>query len=245
MDNNLVTAMELGGVAVAHSLSPWQLFLEADIIVKAVIILLVVASFWSWAIIFEKVMRYRRVMRQAAVFETMFWSGGSLQQLYESIQQQSMHPMSRLFESAMREWQRFSQDGSQQLEATRVEGLQRRIAHAMDVTLDRELDQLQRYLGFLATVGSTAPFVGLFGTVWGIMNSFQSIAASKDTSLAVVAPGIAEALFATALGLVAAIPAVVAYNKLSGDLDRYSGRLESFGTEFRSLMSRQLEERVT
>ena len=113
----------------------------------------------------------------------------------------------------------------------------------MDVTLDRELDQLQKYLGFLATVGSTAPFVGLFGTVWGIMNSFQSIAASKDTSLAVVAPGIAEALFATALGLVAAIPSVVAYNKLSGDLDRYSGRLESFGTEFRSLMSRQLEER--
>ncbi|MEC9454517.1 MAG: Tol-Pal system subunit TolQ, partial [Pseudomonadota bacterium] len=117
MDNNLVTAMELGAGSVAHSLSPWQLFLEADIIVKAVIILLVVASFWSWAIIFEKVMRYRRVMRQAAVFETMFWSGGSLQQLYESIQQQSMHPMSRLFESAMREWQRFSQDGSQQLEA--------------------------------------------------------------------------------------------------------------------------------
>ena len=155
-----------------------------------------------------------------------------------------MHPMSRLFESAMREWQRFSQGGSRQLEASRVEGLQRRIAHAMDVTLDRELDQLQKYLGFLATVGSTAPFVGLFGTVWGIMNSFQSIAASKDTSLAVVAPGIAEALFATALGLVAAIPSVVAYNKLSGDLDRYSGRLESFGTEFRSLMSRQLEERV-
>ncbi len=244
MENNLVTAVELGADAVANSLSPWQLFLEADIIVKAVIILLIVCSFWSWAIIFEKVSRFRRVARQAAAFETLFWSGGSLQQLYENIQEQATHPMSRLFESAMREWQRFSQGGSRQLEASRVEGLQRRIAHAMDVTLDRELDQLQKYLGFLATVGSTAPFVGLFGTVWGIMNSFQSIAASKDTSLAVVAPGIAEALFATALGLVAAIPSVVAYNKLSGDLDRYSGRLESFGTEFRSLMSRQLEERV-
>ena len=245
MENNLVTAMELGADAVTNSLAPWQLFLEADIIVKAVIVLLIVCSFWSWAIIFEKVTRFRRVVRQAVAFENDFWSGGSLQQLYEGIQEQATHPMARLFESAMREWQRFSQGDSQRLDASRLEGLQRRIAHAMDVTLDRELDQLQKYLGFLATVGSTAPFVGLFGTVWGIMNSFQSIAASKDTSLAVVAPGIAEALFATALGLVAAIPAVVAYNKLSGDLDRYSGRLESFGTEFRSLMSRQLEERVT
>ena len=126
-----------------------------------------------------------------------------------------------------------------------MEGLQERIVHAMNVTVDREMDQLQRYLGFLATVGSTAPFIGLFGTVWGIMNSFQSIAASKDTSLAIVAPGIAEALFATALGLVAAIPAVVAYNKISSDLDHYAGRLDSFGTEFRALISRQLEERTT
>jgi biopolymer transport protein TolQ len=238
MDSTLVTAF-------AHSLSPWQLFLQADLIVQAVILLLIICSFWSWAIIFEKVTRYRRITRQAAEFETAFWSGGSLQQLYEKVQDQAAHPMSHLFKSAMHEWQRFSESGNQQLDVARLDGLQRRIAHAMDVTLDRELDKLQKYLGFLATVGSTAPFVGLFGTVWGIMNSFQSIAASKDTSLAVVAPGIAEALFATALGLVAAIPSVVAYNKLSGDLDRYSGRLESFGIEFRSLMSRQLEERVT
>jgi biopolymer transport protein TolQ len=245
MDSTLVTAVELGTDAVAHSLSPWQLFMQADLIVKAVILILIACSFWSWAIIFEKVTRYRRITRQAAEFETAFWSGGSLQQLYEKVQDQAAHPMSHLFKSAMDEWQRFSESGNQQLDVARLDGLQRRIAHAMDVTLDRELDKLQKYLGFLATVGSTAPFVGLFGTVWGIMNSFQSIAASKDTSLAVVAPGIAEALFATALGLVAAIPSVVAYNKLSGDLDRYSGRLESFGIEFRSLMSRQLEERVT
>ena len=245
MDSTLVTAVELGTDAVAHSLSPWQLFMQADLIVKAVILILIACSFWSWAIIFEKVTRYRRITRQAAEFETAFWSGGSLQQLYEKVQDQAAHPMSNLFKSAMHEWQRFSESGNQQLDVARLDGLQRRIAHAMDVTLDRELDKLQKYLGFLATVGSTAPFVGLFGTVWGIMNSFQSIAASKDTSLAVVAPGIAEALFATALGLVAAIPSVVAYNKLSGDLDRYSGRLESFGIEFRSLMSRQLEERVT
>ena len=245
MDTTLVTAVELGSDAVAHSLSPVQLFLEADLIVKAVILVLIASSFWSWAIIFEKVMRFRRITRQAAEFENAFWSGGSLQQLYDNVQTQVNHPMSHLFESAMREWHRFTESGNQNLDATRLKGLQRRIAHAMDVTLDRELDKLQKYLGFLATVGSTAPFVGLFGTVWGIMNSFQSIAASKDTSLAVVAPGIAEALFATALGLVAAIPSVVAYNKLSGDLDRYSGRRESFGTEFRSLLSRQLEERVT
>ena len=245
MDSTLVTAVELGTDAVAHSLSPWQVFMQADLIVKAVILILIACSFWSWAIIFEKVTRYRRITRQAAEFETAFWSGGSLQQLYEKVQDQAAHPMSHLFKSAMHEWQRFSESGNQQLDVARLDGLQRRIAHAMDVTLDRELDKLQKYLGFLATVGSTAPFVGLFGTVWGIMNSFQSIAASKDTSLAVVAPGIAEALFATALGLVAAIPSVVAYNKLSGDLDRYSGRLESFGIEFRSLMSRQLEERVT
>jgi len=245
MDSTLVTAVELGTDAVAHSLSPWQLFMQADLIVKAVILILIACSFWSWAIIFEKVTRYRRITRQAAEFETAFWSGGSLQQLYEKVQDQAAHPMSHLFKSAMDEWQRFTESGNQQLDVARLDGLQRRIAHAMDVTLDRELDKLQKYLGFLATVGSTAPFVGLFGTVWGIMNSFQSIAASKDTSLAVVAPGIAEALFATALGLVAAIPSVVAYNKLSGDLDRYSGRLESFGIEFRSLMSRQLEERVT
>ena len=151
--------------------------------------------------------------------------------------------MTVLFASAMDEWRRFASRGSH-LSADRLEGLQRRIAYAMDAALNRELNQLERYLGFLATVGSTAPFVGLFGTVWGIMNSFQSIAASKDTSLAVVAPGIAEALFATALGLVAAIPAVVAYNKLSSDLDRYAGRLEAFGTEFRALLGRQLEERA-
>ena len=243
MDTTLVTAVELGTGAVADSLSPWQLFIQADLIVKAVILVLIASSFWSWAIIFEKVTRYRRITRQAAEFENAFWSGGSLQQLFDNIQEQTNHPMSRLFESAMREWQRFSESGNQQLDTTRLEGLQRRIAHAMDVPLDRELDQLQKYLGFLATVGSTAPFVGLFGTVWGIMNSFQAIALTKNTNLAVVAPGIAEALFATALGLIAAIPAVVAYNKFSTDLGRYTIRLEGFVGEFSAILSRQLDER--
>jgi biopolymer transport protein TolQ len=229
--------------AVTDSLSPWGLFIQADIIVKAVIIVLVVASLWSWAIIFDKVLRYRRARRLAEEFERDFWSGGSLEQLYDEIAERPSHPMTLLFVSAMEEWRRFASRGTQ-MSSERLESLQRRIHHAMDVTLNRELDQLERYLGFLATVGSTAPFVGLFGTVWGIMNSFQSIAVSKDTSLAVVAPGIAEALFATALGLVAAIPAVIAYNKLSTDLDRYTTRLEAFGTEFRALLGRQLEERT-
>ena len=241
MESDLVRTVEIGAGAVADSLSPWSLFLQADIIVKAVIIVLLVASLWSWAIIFDKFLRYSRARRLAEEFERDFWSGGSLDQLYDDIAGRRSHPMTTLFASAMGEWRRFASRGTR-MSADRLESLQRRIAYAMDVALNRELDQLERYLGFLATVGATAPFIGLFGTVWGIMNSFQSIAASKDTSLAVVAPGIAEALFATALGLVAAIPAVVAYNKLSSDLDRYTTRLEAFGTEFRALLGRQLEE---
>ena len=243
MESDLVRAVEIGASAVAEDFSLWGLFLQADVIVKAVIVVLLIASVWSWAIIFDKVLRYGRVRRLAVEFEQAFWSGGSLDQLYDDLSTKRSHPMTVLFASAMDEWRRFANRGSH-LSADRLEGLQRRIAYAMDAALNRELDQLERYLGFLATVGATAPFVGLFGTVWGIMNSFQSIAASKDTSLAVVAPGIAEALFATALGLVAAIPAVVAYNKLSSDLDRYAGRLEAFGTEFRALLGRQLEERA-
>ena len=243
MESDLVRAVEIGASAVAEDFSLWGLFLQADIIVKAVIVVLLIASLWSWAIIFDKSLRYGRARRLAVEFEQAFWSGGSLDQLYDDVAAKRSHPMTVLFSSAMEEWRRFASRGTH-LSPDRVEGLQRRIAYAMDAALNRELDQLERYLGFLATVGATAPFVGLFGTVWGIMNSFQSIAASKDTSLAVVAPGIAEALFATALGLVAAIPAVVAYNKLSSDLDRYAGRLEAFGTEFRALLGRQLEERA-
>ena len=243
MESDLVRAVEIGASAVAEDFSLWGLFLQADVIVKAVIVVLLIASVWSWAIIFDKSLRYGRARRLAVEFEQAFWSGGSLDQLYDDLATKRSHPMTVLFASAMDEWRRFASRGTH-LSADRLEGLQRRIAYAMDAALNRELDQLERYLGFLATVGSTAPFVGLFGTVWGIMNSFQSIAASKDTSLAVVAPGIAEALFATALGLVAAIPAVVAYNKLSSDLDRYAGRLEAFGTEFRALLGRQLEERA-
>jgi biopolymer transport protein TolQ len=188
-------------------------------------------------------MRFARLRSQAEKFEDAFWSGGSLEDLYDRIGQRPDHPMAAVFAAAMTEWRRAVKRGVAIADEKLRAGLQQRIGQAMQVTLDRELERLGRYLGFLATVGSTAPFIGLFGTVWGIMNSFQAIALSKNTSLAVVAPGIAEALFATAVGLVAAIPAVVAYNKLSSDLDRYGNRLEHFSAEFHSLLSRQLDEK--
>ena len=246
-ETNVVdSAVALGDAVaqVATELSPWALFLQADIVVKVVMLILVLASLFCWAIIFDKSIRLRGVARQAEEFERAFWSGGSLDELYDRIGERASHPMALIFVAAMKEWRRFVSRGGQVSDAIRLEGLQRRVAHAMEVTTTRELEGLEKYVGFLATVGSTAPFVGLFGTVWGIMNSFASIAQSKDTSLAVVAPGIAEALFATAIGLIAAIPAVVAYNKLSADLDRFSQRLEGFSTEFRALLSRQLEERA-
>ena len=239
MGNQALTATDLAG-SVAHDLSMWGLFWQADIIVKAVMLLLLVASFWSWAIIFEKIIRLRRVIAQADQFEHEFWSGGSLEELYDRVGNSPDHPLAILFAAAMREWRRSSERGL--LRGTgAVRSLHARIGQVMRVSIDREVERLERYLGFLASVGSTAPFVGLFGTVWGIMNSFSSIAASKNTSLAVVAPGIAEALFATALGLLAAIPAVIAYNKLSNDLGRYANRLESFAGEFSAILSRELE----
>jgi biopolymer transport protein TolQ len=221
-------------------MSIWGLFMQADFIVKAVMIGLVLASFWCWAIIFEKVMRMRRLRRQASQFEESFWSGGSLDDLFDRIGSRPVDPMSAVFSSAMREWRRSTSRGGK--DGDPHHSLSERIDRVMQITLNRELEQLERYMTFLASVGSTAPFVGLFGTVWGIMNSFAAIAISKNTSLAVVAPGIAEALFATALGLVAAIPAVVAYNKLSTDINRYAGRLEAFSGEFGTILSRQSED---
>jgi biopolymer transport protein TolQ len=242
MQGNPLDAAALGGV-VSHDLSILGLFLQADIIVKVVMLLLLLASFWSWAVIFDKLMRLRRLRRDADAFEEGFWSGGSLDDLYDRIGARPLDPMSAIFAAAMREWRRSAAKGLTGSDSLRA-SLQDRIERVMGVTFGREMERLERFMAYLATVGSTAPFVGLFGTVWGIMNSFQSIAASKNTSLAVVAPGIAEALFATALGLVAAIPAVVAYNKLSTDFGRYAGRLEAFSSEFSAILSRQLDEKA-
>src|SRR4051794_29569226 len=234
-------ATALPGTVTQH-LSVFELFLQADTVVKLVMLLLLVASFWSWAVIFDKALRLRRLSQAAASFEETFWSGGSLDDLYDRVGQRPADPMSAVFAAAMREWRRSASKGLLGTAVMRA-SLQQRIERVMNVTVGREMDRIERFMSFLATVGSTAPFVGLFGTVWGIMNSFQAIAASKNTSLAVVAPGIAEALFATALGLVAAIPAVVAYNKLATDCGRYAGRLEGFAAEFSAILSRQLDER--
>ncbi len=242
MGSDTVDAVTLAGSITTIDLSLWGLFLKSDIVVKAVMLVLIVASFWCWAIVFEKMLRFRRLRAQADEFEEAFWSGGSLEDLYDRVGDRPDHPMELLFTSAMREWRRSTARGLSSDDSLRA-SLRDRVIQVMHITLIWEIERLERYLGFLATVGSTAPFVGLFGTVWGIMNSFQSIAMSKDTSLAVVAPGIAEALFATALGLIAAIPAVVAYNKFSTDLGRYSTRLDAFVGEFSAILSRQLEER--
>ncbi len=241
MENQAVDSLALAG-SVSYDMSIWGLFLEADIVVKLVLLVLVAASFWTWAVIFEKVIRMRRLRGYAERFEEAFWSGGSLDELYDEIDREPQDPMSSIFVSAMREWHRSADRGGIASEQSRA-SLHQRIERVMQITLGREMERLERHMIFLASVGSSAPFVGLFGTVWGIMNSFTSIAAAENTSLAVVAPGIAEALFATALGLVAAIPAVIGFNKLSGDLGRYASRLEAFAGEFGAIMSRQLDER--
>ena len=216
------------------------LFLQADLIVKSVMILLLLASVWVWAIVFEKVVAIRRANKAAAAFEDRFWSGGSLDELYDKEGARPTHPVAAVFGAAMGEWRR----SAQVVGADMTRGSVRdRVDRAVTVTVSREMERMERWMIFLASVGATAPFIGLFGTVWGIMRSFSAIAVSKNTNLSVVAPGIAEALFATAMGLVAAIPAVLAYNKISSDLSRLAARLEGFGTEFGAILSRQSEER--
>ncbi|MEY4681199.1 MAG: protein TolQ [Alphaproteobacteria bacterium] len=237
-----VEAAALAGSRPPTDLSFLGLFLNADLIGKSVIVLLILASFWSWAIIIEKLLRLRRLQARADEFEDMFWSGGSLDDLYDRVGAEPPCPMTAMFSAAMREWRRSAAKGLAGANQVRA-ALQSRIERVMGVTFGREMDRLERYMSFLASVGSTAPFIGLFGTVWGIMNAFHAIAASKNTSLAVVAPGIAEALFATALGLVAAVPAVIAFNKINSELARYAGRLEAFSNEFNAILSRQLEEK--
>lgn len=215
-----------------------ELFVNASLTVQIVMVGLLIASIWSWAIIIEKLFAFRQARVETERFEQTFWSGQSLDELYTGLSRGRTIAMSALFVAAMREWKR-SVEGN----IRALGGIQLRVEKVMDVTISREMERLDRRLLFLATVGSTAPFVGLFGTVWGIMTSFQAIAVSKNTNLAVVAPGIAEALFATALGLMAAIPAVIFYNKFSADSAQISHRLEAFADEFAAIVSRQIDVR--
>jgi biopolymer transport protein TolQ len=230
----------LGGTG-AIDVSFLGMFLNAHPVVQIVMVMLLLASVWSWAIIIEKTLKLRALRRKAEAFEDTFWSGVSLDDLYDRIGDKPEEPLSSVFSGAMREWRRSLSKGLAATVAAR-HNLQARIEQVMAVTVQREMEAIEKRMTFLASTGAAAPFVGLFGTVWGIMTSFQGIAASKNTSLAVVAPGIAEALFATALGLVAAIPAVLAYNKISSDIGRYGQRLENFAQEFITILSRQLEE---
>ena len=222
------SALPLASVDVSLT----TLFLQAHWVVKAVMLGLLACSVWVWAIAIDKIFLYARTKRAMDRFEQAFWSGQSIEELYRALSAKPTQSMAACFVAAMREWKRS------------FAGLQMRIEKVMNVSIAREVERLERRLLVLATVGSAGPFVGLFGTVWGIMSSFQSIAASKNTSLAVVAPGIAEALFATAIGLIAAIPATIFYNKFTSEVNRQAQRLEGFADEFSAILSRQIDERA-
>ena len=220
----------------AADFSMWGLFARATITVKIVMIMLIIASGWAWAIIINKWVQYRAARRKAALFDQAFWSGEPLDELFDSLNMAPSNASETIFSAGMMEWRR-----SHKRDGGLIAGAQARIDRSMDVAIAKEADTLQKGLPILATVGSTAPFVGLFGTVWGIMNAFIEIAEQQNTSLAVVAPGIAEALLATGLGLLAAIPAVIFYNKFSADSDRIVAGYEAFADEFSTILSRQLD----
>jgi biopolymer transport protein TolQ len=214
-----------------------SLFLRADIVVKIIMGILVFASVWSWAIIFDRQFSFMSLRSKADKFEKTFWSGRSLDEMFERIGEKPGDPMARVFLSAMREWKEGQNGRGSDLQ---IITLKERLDRVMALRVSRELSRAERGVGVLASIGSSSPFIGLFGTVWGIMNSFRAIAASHDTNLAVVAPGIAEALFATALGLLAAIPAVIFYNKFASDTQRYATRLEGFADELSAIFSRRI-----
>ena len=220
----------------AADFTMWALFARATIIVKFVMIALILASVWCWAVIIDKIIQYRKARREADIFDRAFWSGEPLDGLFDEIGPNPSGQSQKIFAAGMLEWRRsHKQDGNL------IAGAQARIDRSMDVAIAKEAAALQKGLPVLATTGSTAPFVGLFGTVWGIMNAFIEIAEAQNTNLAVVAPGIAEALLATGLGLLAAIPAVIFYNKLSADADRITAGYEAFADEFATILSRQLD----
>ena len=221
-------ATQVVGLGGSTDFSLGQLFLRADFVVKTVIIILLLASIYSWALIFEKYRLFKKIELSSSSFEDKFWKAKSAENFYNNLSNKNKDPLTAIFQSAMAELIK-TKSKSTLVQSTRV-------TRVLEISLDREIRTIEKNFTFLATVGSTAPFIGLFGTVWGIMNSFQSIAISRNTSLAIVAPGIAEALFATALGLLAAIPAVVAYNKFSSDSKKYVVRIENFSKRFISII---------
>ena len=221
--------------------SIWNLILQADLVVRLVMLLLLFLSVISWSIIFEKISKLRKLNKKANSFEKTFWSGLNIQTIQSNIGSSPSHPMEAIFLTGMKELSISETAKIKNTSDTQI--IEKRIEKVMISTFNKELDKLEKNTNFLATTGSAAPFIGLFGTVWGIMNSFQSIATAKNTSIAIVAPGIAEALLATAMGLLAAIPAVMAYNKISSDVNRYSNRLEVFLNDFNTILSRQISKK--
>ena len=221
-------ATQVVGLGGSTDFSLIQLFIRADFIVKSVIVILIAASVYSWALIFEKYKLFKRIEKSTSSFEEKFWKSRSAESFYNSLTNRDKDPLANIFQSAMAELIKTKSKSSTVQSA--------RVTRILEISSDRELKNIEKNFTFLATVGSTAPFIGLFGTVWGIMNSFQSIAISRNTSLAIVAPGIAEALFATALGLLAAIPAVIAYNKFNSDSKKYGQRIENFSKRFISII---------
>jgi len=236
----IATTVSLANGAIDFSL--FSLFIRADFIVKSVIIILILSSIYSWSIIVGKLISTQRLKKLDKDFDEIFWSGNSFEDLYETFNYNQSDPKSKIFCSAISEWKKSNKDQNF-LQKDELDSLKERMSRSMQITFNKESEIIEKNLTFLATAGSTAPFIGLFGTVWGIMNSFKSIAIAQNTNLSVVAPGIAEALFATALGLFVAIPAVVAYNKISSDLSKYFISLETFMDEFITIFFRQLENK--
>ncbi len=237
------TAIKTAAISgnAAHDMSFISLFLHAGIIVQAIMVCLLLASIWSWTIIFEKRALLKRLNGSAKVFEDAFWSGSPLEKLYERVMARTSDPIIAVFVSGMREWQTATAKGLLPV-AAHTQALLNRIQQLMGNTIGKEMEKVERRLTFLASLGSSAPFIGLFGTVWGIMHSFIGLAGAENTSLAAVAPGIAEALLATGMGLIAAIPAVLAYNKFASDFGRYGERLENFSVDFMVVLNRNLHE---
>jgi biopolymer transport protein TolQ len=240
MSDVVVKASDMTNKFAAADMSIFGLISHADTMVKLVMLLLGMASIWSWAIIFDKYVKFNSLNNKSDKFEKLFWSGQLLEQLYERIKGRTDHPLANIFISAMHEWSRSG--GVKDVDPSLATGLKERLFKSMELIINRETDKIEKHLSFLAIVASNAPFIGLFGTVWGIMHSFQAIAASKNTSLAVVAPGIAEALLATAIGLMVAIPAAIFYNILVNKLNNFSSRMEDFSAELGALLSREIDE---
>lgn len=220
-----------------HTLSMWTMFAESDLFMKALILGLLLASFWCWAIIFDKVMTFKRIRERMKAFEERFWAGGSLDTLYNTYAKNPTDPLSAIFVSAIRELRRSVGEKSK---INSTINLEERIDKVMQIAIDKQVDKMETRMMFLASTGSVAPLLGLFGTVWGIMDSFNAIGATQSTNIAAVAPGVAEALFTTAVGLIAAIPALIAYNKLTSDIDHISKKMETFSDELSAIISRQI-----